>query len=290
MKGDLLREATRSLREATESPDSSAAFTRMRVMNSLHRARRRRATRVVLWIPLAAVLVGASAVAATGHLPTLWVRLGRAVGLTTNGTVLNSTQGPKTHSANLKRAGRSDPRVLSDPAAPPLPAVQVKDKVEPSEPAGKDQPAVSADGRKASRVGPAKRVRVMTNLKSGGDRGQGGAALPAGVGDVGAELGQQDAEAAAELALYREAHRAHFDRHDCRAAVVGWERYLAEAPRGRFTLEARYNRALCLVRIGRHREAAAALTPFAEGAFGDYRRADARALLDALEAEDGGAR
>jgi hypothetical protein len=110
------------------------------------------------------------------------------------------------------------------------------------------------------------------------------------MGEGGPELSQNDAEAATELALYREAHRAHFDRNDCRAAVVGWERYLAEAPRGRFTLEARYNRALCLVRIGRHREAAAALAPFAEGAFGDYRRADARALLDALEAADGGVR
>jgi hypothetical protein len=110
------------------------------------------------------------------------------------------------------------------------------------------------------------------------------------MGEGGPELSQNDAEAATELALYREAHRAHFDRNDCRAAVVGWERYLAQAPRGRFTLEARYNRALCLVRIGRHREAAAALAPFAEGAFGDYRRADARALLDALEAADGGVR
>jgi hypothetical protein len=103
---------------------------------------------------------------------------------------------------------------------------------------------------------------------------------------MGRQPDAEDVQAARELALYRSAHRAHFQHRDWHAAVLAWERYLAEAPRGRFTLEARYNRALALVRLGRYGEAAAALYPFAEGAYGGYRREDARALLDALEAKE----
>jgi hypothetical protein len=48
--------------------------------------------------------------------------------------------------------------------------------------------------------------------------------------------------------------------------------------------EARYNRALCLLRLHRNDEARAALTPFAQGRYGSYRRADAEKLLEAVPA------
>jgi hypothetical protein len=50
-------------------------------------------------------------------------------------------------------------------------------------------------------------------------------------------------------------------------------------PRGTFAPEARFNRALCLVRLGRADEAERALRPFSDGRFGGYRRADADRLL-----------
>ena len=85
-------------------------------------------------------------------------------------------------------------------------------------------------------------------------------------------------------ALYREAHEAHFVRRDPAAALAAWDRYLAAAgPGGRFTLEARYNRAVSLVRLGRRDEAAAALRPFANGEYGGYRRDEAAKLLHTLE-------
>jgi hypothetical protein len=85
-------------------------------------------------------------------------------------------------------------------------------------------------------------------------------------------------------ALYREAHDAHFVRKDPAAALASWDRYLAVAgPSGRFTLEARYNRAISLVRLGRRAEAATALRPFANGDYGGYRRDEARELLRTLE-------
>ncbi|MBX3223183.1 MAG: hypothetical protein KF795_21910, partial [Labilithrix sp.] len=87
-------------------------------------------------------------------------------------------------------------------------------------------------------------------------------------------------------ALFAEAHRLHFTERDPARALAAWDRYLAAAPDGRFAPEARYNRALALVRLGRLVEAKPELRAFASGAYGDYRRDEAKALLDAL-ARDG---
>lgn len=81
--------------------------------------------------------------------------------------------------------------------------------------------------------------------------------------------------------LYRLAHEAHFAAHDYGRALAGWDAYLKAAPRGRFATEARYNRAICLLRLGRDTEARQALEPFASGKLG-YRQNEARELLDEL--------
>jgi hypothetical protein len=87
----------------------------------------------------------------------------------------------------------------------------------------------------------------------------------------------------AEEQLYAVAHSAHFVQRDAAAALRGWDSYLAAYPHGRFAPEARYNRALMLIRLGRTREARDALTPFAAGQLGGYRQREARELLDALD-------
>jgi hypothetical protein len=86
-----------------------------------------------------------------------------------------------------------------------------------------------------------------------------------------------------EQALYEAAHHAHFVEQAPAASLLAWDAYLAQYPHGRFALEARYNRAICLVRLGRRAEARSALTPFANGATSGYRHDEARALLDALD-------
>ena len=91
---------------------------------------------------------------------------------------------------------------------------------------------------------------------------------------------------AREQALYEAAHRAHFVTKDPGLSLRDWDAYLAEYPRGRFALEARYNRAISLVRLGRRAEARVALTPFASGAAAGYRRDEARELLDALDSAE----
>jgi hypothetical protein len=99
---------------------------------------------------------------------------------------------------------------------------------------------------------------------------------------VGSAAGRaQRAEAA--LALYRIAHTAHFAEHDPSRALAAWDVYLGAAPNGEFAPEARYNRALCLVRLGRAQEARSALEPFANGAYGSYRKAEASALLERID-------
>jgi len=79
--------------------------------------------------------------------------------------------------------------------------------------------------------------------------------------------------------LFASAQRAHFDQHDPASALHAWDAYLATFPRGRFELEARYNRATTLLRLGRDEEARAALIPFASG---PYRSREARLLLQSL--------
>lgn len=83
--------------------------------------------------------------------------------------------------------------------------------------------------------------------------------------------------------LYREAHRAHFGASEPSEAVAAWDRYLAVAgPEARMLIEARYNRATALARAGRVSQAVIALRPFADGAYGNYRREEARALIESL--------
>jgi TolA-binding protein len=81
--------------------------------------------------------------------------------------------------------------------------------------------------------------------------------------------------------LYRLAHEAHFAQHDYARALTAWEAYLRAAPGGRLATEARYNRAICLLRLGRDADARQALAPFAAGKMG-YRQNEARELLDEL--------
>jgi len=102
---------------------------------------------------------------------------------------------------------------------------------------------------------------------------------------AGHAAAQRAARAARQAALaereqlYREAHRLHFVARDYSAALAAWERYLRVADDATLAVEARYNRALCLVRTGSYAEARQALEPIARGEAGAYRQREARALL-----------
>jgi hypothetical protein len=90
-------------------------------------------------------------------------------------------------------------------------------------------------------------------------------------------------EQPSSLQLYQRAHELHFRKHDFAAALATWDVYLASTVNGPLALEARYNRAICLTRLGRNAEARTALLPFARGDYGGYRQAEASALLNGGE-------
>jgi hypothetical protein len=83
----------------------------------------------------------------------------------------------------------------------------------------------------------------------------------------------------AELAAYRTAHALHFRGSDPTAALSAWDALLAKFPSGRLAPEARFNRALTLIKLERWAEARAALAPFAAGG---YRQSEAKQLLEAI--------
>ncbi len=85
-----------------------------------------------------------------------------------------------------------------------------------------------------------------------------------------------------ELAAYRVAHEAHFRGGNPAAALAAWDAYLAAYPGGKLTVDARYSRALILIKLERWSDAANALRPFATAPAGSYRQAEAAKLLAAL--------
>jgi TolA-binding protein len=102
--------------------------------------------------------------------------------------------------------------------------------------------------------------------------------LPSATESISATADQrsQDSE---ETRAYQRAHETHFGADNPPAALAAWTAYLRHYPTGTFAPEARFNRAICLLRLGRRREASEALRAFAADRFGDYRRKDARRLL-----------
>jgi hypothetical protein len=97
-------------------------------------------------------------------------------------------------------------------------------------------------------------------------------------------------EPSAEERAYRRAHLAHFGGGPPAEALRLWDAYLAAYPRGALAPEARYNRAVCLVRLSRFDDAARALRSFADGAVGGYRQYDAGVLLDWMATQAAAAR
>ena len=101
---------------------------------------------------------------------------------------------------------------------------------------------------------------------------------------VGVPAGRVFREIDTQLNAYQAAHRTHFDASNPAAALAAWDHYLANFPAGSFAVDARFNRALCLIRLGRRAEGRSALTPFANAVRGSYRQVEATALLQGLAA------
>jgi hypothetical protein len=84
------------------------------------------------------------------------------------------------------------------------------------------------------------------------------------------------------LRAYREAERLQFEEKDYARALGAWDRYIPLAGKSPLLVDAKWQRALCLVRLGRSDEGREALEPFARGDLGAYRQSEARTILDTL--------
>ena len=259
MNDDLLARAARALREETTADDAGARFTRSRIMASVHEERIKRRTRWAFLIPIAATFVVGSAFgAATGAGHRAIAVVARALGIHRSATPASKVSFPRTPGAVPSHsAAATNARPAS--SAEPAPATTAGD--EPAAPSL--APALPAPV-------PAGPPPVHT--------GKGSATTTASAAAPAASAPDPTFE------LYRSAHRAHFVERDWSRALSAWDAYLRAAPRGALAPEARYNRALCLLRLHRNDEARAALQPFAQGSYGTYRREEAQKLLEALPA------
>ena len=263
---DLLLSATRALRDETAHDSSAARFTRLRVMASLRESEVRRRTQTVLLLPFAACLAVASAWGmAVGGISEMRSAVVEALGIDAPPAEPKAPAPPK---ARQRRTPSLTPAPSAAPAEPPPSEAPVPDAPAPVPTSALTPPA---PGPAPSPVRP-----VFSAHPASLDN-----AIPrkSAVSSLAAARGAFARDAAHEL--YRTAHRAHFSEHDWDRALSAWDAYLAAAPRGGLVVEARYNRALCLVRLGRTPEARRALESFAKSA-GGYRQKEASALLAVL--------
>lgn len=241
---DPLKDAVHALRSTTSGEESGAGhYTRARVLAAIRQKQRRRVLNVAFGIPLAALLIGSGAWASQQRL-THWVeQISISLGLRSPPAL------PKAPVVPVTRAPVSSPRMttqsLTTDAGSPAPELQ------PSAPSSSTAVIEQSPKEEPRRIAPAKSSDSPAS-----------------------EL---------ELSLYEQAHRMHFVQRDPLQALAAWNEYLRRVPRGRFAVEAHYNRAVCLVRLGRHEEAKAALSPFAAGVYAGYRQAEARALIEQSE-------
>jgi hypothetical protein len=253
MNGDALARAACALRDSYDGASADAVVTRARVLARAALRRKRRRSAVLVLLPIAAAFVMSSAWAAvTGRLPDLAALLRHVLPAATRPVVV----GPPVPSRDS----------MEDVVAPIASA-----PVAPVASAPRAAPVASVENAPRDSIAPAGESPVSARR-----------ALPS---REAPRPSRQAADAATDVeeSLYADAHRAHFVARDPVAALRGWDAYLRTYPDGRFALEARYNRALCLVRLGQVAEARTALAPFADGSTGGYRQREARALLDALD-------
>ncbi|MFO0734986.1 MAG: tetratricopeptide repeat protein [Labilithrix sp.] len=292
LDGDLdLRSAFRAVKDSYDGASPTADLTLQRALFASRRnAKKRRLTQWVL-VPVAAALFASTAWAgATGRLAPVVdtvrevlhaeaspvVVAPAASSVATNAPAITApspppTQPPSEPSNAAPIADEPAPtRVVATavaaapaPAPPPLAATPAQDRAL--------QPATGS-------VEPRAHVRPAITTTSSASHDV-HASAPAAIAPA-PRADDPDAQ------LFEDAHRIHFLERDPARALAAWDRYLAAAPNGSLAPEARYNRALALIRLDRTAEARAVLEEFARGS---YRSAEARALLDAL-ARDAGAR
>jgi tetratricopeptide (TPR) repeat protein len=262
---DAFDRALQALRETGETSADEVARTRRRVLDTLHRGERRGRRTFWVLLPIAAVLAGGAAFAKNSDVvQRVWTGVVETVGI-------RAPAAPSVPHEPPMRAEGAGSSSAEEPVNDSIPDVP---RVEPAETAA---PSESAPHAPAPR-----RVRRPAVAEQTPEPAPSATPEVVETEAPGTSAAANDAEAAS-LQLYKNAYRLHFGEQRYAAALAAWDEYLRAAPAGRLVVEARYNRAIALVRLGRRSEAETALAPFARGEVsGGYRAREARELLDAL--------
>jgi hypothetical protein len=254
---DRFDRALRGLREQEDGANPRAEETLQRVL-----AERRMVglspwkRSVRLWLPIAAVL--ACSTAALAWMETFGARPAVLAG------VDEATTSPRGV-------------VPPGPSTGPTPALSAPSATGTSEPEAAEADPLPAPTPEPPRPVPTKRASSAAPA-SGSSAAVAAPAEPPRAPTVPAAPATESSEAD----VYAHAHRLHFDGGDAPAALSAWDEYLSRFPDGRFAPDARYNRAIDLLKLHRVAEARAALQSFADGGFGGYHGDDARKLLRSI--------
>lgn len=253
---DRLDRALRGLREQEDGESPHAEETLQRVLAERRMAGRSPWKRSVrLWLPIAAVLACSTAALAWmetfGGRPAVLSSADEAAPSPRGVVPPGPSTGPAPALPSPSATGTSEPEAVEE--AEPLPApTPVPPRPVPTK--GVSSAAPGSTAVVAAPVAPSSAPAVP--------------AAPA--------------TDSSEADVYARAHRLHFDGADTSAALSAWDDYLSRFPDGRFAPDARYNRAIDLLKLHRVAEARAALQSFADGGFGGYHGDDARKLLRSM--------
>src|SRR5258708_29801761 len=181
-----LEDCARAVREEADAPAEGDGETRARVIAKLDRVKRRRAKHVVVVLPIAAVLAGATASAAiAGKWPAAWQSFARVLQSRPRSTAAVPVPAVPALSTALTA------RTAVDAAPPESSEIPANPPAEPPRTA----PKVQSISKSTNAPAPAPPKNVEPDEPSASD----------------------------SLALYRAAHHLHFSEHDPAAALVAWD-------------------------------------------------------------------
>jgi hypothetical protein len=268
---DRLDRALRALREEETGTNPKSEATLDRILASRRGTSVTWGKRARMWVPIAAVLVVATtALARSGSMASVRALLrGR-----TEVVPVRKESGVVPVAPVASAADPESTSLVEVPRAEPAPSDTPPAVLLPSAPALASRVTPTL----ASRPAPTS-ARAPATVTSAAPA----TATPSpSTAPAPSESEPSSAGVVAEADVYARAHRLHFDGADPRAALAAWDDYLIRYPGGRFAPDARYNRAIDLLKMRKYAEARAALQPFADGSFGGYHREDARELLRSI--------
>lgn len=297
---DLLRKAAAAMRAERTGHNPGSGFTRARILNDVRAGRKKRRRWWRIGFPVGILLAGTTAWAsASGKWPEVLHNISTLLNLplTDNGESERSlatakstnamrsrdvalgapSHGAPSHGAPVPSDGAPVP---SQDIAPTEPETEAPTEAEaaPRVPSPTPEPLAPAMKNAAEPAAKTPRSRARKDVRSTRSNDW------TETSDTSARPSPAPPppELEAEIRSFRRADDLYRRNGDLEGAIRAYRQYVRDYPTGRFVPEAKYNTALSLLKLGRASEARPLLVPFAEGAYGQYRREAAQKLLHAL--------